>query len=51
MVAGGWRWYDAHMWAYAERYGIAELLSEDFQDGRLYGTVRVRDPFRSAQES
>jgi predicted nucleic acid-binding protein len=38
-------WYDAHMWAYAERYGIPELLSEDFQHDRLYGTVRVRNPF------
>lgn len=41
-------WYDAHLWAYAERFGLSELLSEDFQDGRLYGTVRVRDPFRAA---
>jgi predicted nucleic acid-binding protein len=38
-------WFDAHMWAYAERFGIGELLSEDFQHGRVYGTVRVRDPF------
>jgi predicted nucleic acid-binding protein len=38
-------WFDAHMWAYAERYGIEELLSEDFQHGRLYGTVRVVNPF------
>lgn len=38
-------WYDAHMWAYAERFGLAELLSEDFQDGRLYGTVQVVNPF------
>jgi predicted nucleic acid-binding protein len=38
-------WYDAHMWAYAERYGLGELLSEDFQHDRLYGTVRVRNPF------
>jgi predicted nucleic acid-binding protein len=38
-------WYDAHMWAYAEHYGLAELLSEDFEDGRLYGTVRAVNPF------
>lgn len=38
-------WFDAHMWAYAERYGIAELVSEDFQHGRLYGTVQVVNPF------
>ena len=38
-------WYDAHLWAYAEHYGIPEILSEDFQHGRWYGTVRVRNPF------
>ena len=38
-------WFDAHLWAYAEVYGLPEILSEDFEDGRLYGTVRVRDPF------
>lgn len=41
-------WFDAHMWAYAERFGIEELLSEDFQHGRLYGTVRVTNPFAPA---
>ena len=40
-------WFDAHLWAYAEHYGLTELLSEDFQDGRMYGTVRVLDPFAS----
>jgi predicted nucleic acid-binding protein len=38
-------WFDAHMWAYAERYGLTELLSEDFQHGRLYGTVEIVNPF------
>ncbi len=38
-------WYDAHLWAYAEHYGISEILSEDFRHGRWYGTVRVRNPF------
>ncbi len=38
-------WYDAHMWAYAEYYSLEELLSEDFQDGRVYGSVRIRNPF------
>ena len=38
-------WYDAHLWAYAEHYGIPEILSEDFEHGRWYGTVRVRNPF------
>jgi predicted nucleic acid-binding protein len=39
-------WYDAHMWAYAEHYGLRELLTEDFQDGEMIGTVRIRNPFR-----
>jgi predicted nucleic acid-binding protein len=38
-------WHDAHLWAYAEYYGLSELLSEDFQHDRLYGTVRVVNPF------
>jgi predicted nucleic acid-binding protein len=38
-------WFDAHLWAYAEHYGIPEILSEDFEHGRWYGTVRVRNPF------
>jgi len=38
-------WYDAHMWAYAEYYGLSELLSEDFDHGRLYGAVRAVNPF------
>jgi len=39
-------WFDAHLWAYAERFGVERILSEDFQDGRLYGSVRVENPFR-----
>jgi predicted nucleic acid-binding protein len=38
-------WFDAHLWAYAEHYGLSELLSEDFQHDRLYGTVRILNPF------
>ena len=38
-------WFDAHMWAYAERFGLDTLWSEDFANGRLYGRVRARDPF------
>ena len=38
-------WFDAHMWAYAERFGLEQLISEDFQHGRLYGTVEAVDPF------
>ena len=38
-------WFDAHLWAYAERFGLGELISEDFQHGRLYGTVEIVNPF------
>ena len=40
-------WFDAHLWAYAEHYGLAEILSEDFEHGRRYGGVRMRNPFVS----
>jgi predicted nucleic acid-binding protein len=45
--AGAYRlpWVDAHLWAYAEHYMLQELISEDFQHGRLYGSVRARNPF------
>ena len=41
-------WFDAHLWAYAECFGLPEILSEDFQHGRHYGRVRVVNPFLSA---
>lgn len=41
----GLSWFDAHLWAYAEVYGIPELISEDFQHDRLYGMVRAYNPF------
>lgn len=41
-------WFDAHLWAYAEVHGVAEILSEDFEHGRHYGRVRVVDPFLMA---
>ena len=47
----GLAWYDAHLWAYAETYGIPEILSEDFEHGRYYGSVRVVDPFLQAADS
>jgi predicted nucleic acid-binding protein len=40
-------WFDAHLWAYAEHFGLRELLSEDFQHDRLYGSVRAVNPFFS----
>jgi predicted nucleic acid-binding protein len=38
-------WFDAHLWSYAEHYGLAEILTEDLQHDRLYGSVRVVNPF------
>jgi len=38
-------WFDAHLWAYAEHFGLSELLSENFQHDRLYGSVRAVNPF------
>ena len=38
-------WFDAHMWAYAEYYGLPEMISEDLQHDRRYGSVRVVNPF------
>lgn len=40
-------WLDSHMWAYAEHYGLEEILSEDFSDGQMIGTVRIRNPFKT----
>jgi predicted nucleic acid-binding protein len=45
MAAYQFAWYDALLWAYAEHYGLPEILSEDFEHGRMYGTVRVKNPF------
>jgi predicted nucleic acid-binding protein len=38
-------WFDAHLWAYAEHYGLQQILTEDLEHDRLYGTVRVVNPF------
>lgn len=38
-------WFDAQIWACAEHYGLEEILSENFSDGRLIGRVRIRNPF------
>ncbi len=45
-AAYGLSWFDAHLWAYAEHYGLEEIISEDFQHDRLYGSVRATNPFR-----
>jgi predicted nucleic acid-binding protein len=38
-------WFDAHLWAYAEVHGVPEILTEDFEHGRHYGSVRTINPF------
>jgi predicted nucleic acid-binding protein len=38
-------WFDAHLWAYAEHYGLSEMLTEDLQHDRYYGAVHVLNPF------
>ena len=48
MAAYQLSWFDAHLWAYAEHFGLAEIISEDFEHGRVYGSVRVRNPFAHA---
>jgi predicted nucleic acid-binding protein len=44
-AAYGFGWFDAHLWAYAEEYGLTALISEDFEHGRTYGTVQTVNPF------
>jgi predicted nucleic acid-binding protein len=50
MATYGLSWFDAHLWAYAEVYGIDEILSEDFAHGRHYGSVRAVNPFLHAAD-
>jgi len=38
-------WFDSHLWSFAEHYGLSEILTEDLQHDRFYGTVRVVNPF------
>jgi predicted nucleic acid-binding protein len=40
-------WFDAHLWAYAEHFGLDEILSEDFEHARRYGAVLITNPFRA----
>ena len=37
--------WDAMIWASAQRTGCNLLLTEDFQDGRTLGSVTFRNPF------
>ena len=43
-------WFDAHLWAYAEVNGLGEILTEDFEHGRRYGSVRANNPFLVAAD-
>ena len=36
---------------HAEVNGLDEILTEDFEHGRRYGTVRAHDPFLAAADS
>jgi predicted nucleic acid-binding protein len=40
--------WDALLWATAERAGVRHLLTEDFQDGRRLGGVKFVNPFNPA---
>jgi predicted nucleic acid-binding protein len=51
MAAYSLSWFDAHLWAYAEHYGLEELISEDFEHGRMYGSVRANNPFLARNRS
>ncbi len=45
MAAFQLSWFDAHLWAYAETFGLDTLYSEDFEHNRVYGAVRIINPF------
>ena len=48
MAAYRFSWDDAHLWAYAEHYGLPEILSEDFEHGRRYGRRANKKPICGA---
>lgn len=56
MLRRAWHWvdsaqvsyWDALILAAAENAGCAYLLSEDFQNGRVYGEVTVVNPFTNS---
>jgi predicted nucleic acid-binding protein len=53
LIQRAWYWtdhvgisyWDGLILAAAERAGCKQLLSEDFQSGRRYGSILVRNPF------
>lgn len=58
LLASAWRiedaamvaWYDALLLASANAAGCTHFLSEDLNNGQLYGRVRAVNPFRHAPE-
>ena len=46
----GLSFWDALLWATADRIGVRYLLTEDFQDARVLGGVTFLDPFRDGNE-
>ena len=47
----GLAWWDALLLASAGQAGCRLFLTEDLNDGQLYGDVRVIDPFRHTPEA
>ena len=47
----GLSFWDALLWATADRIGAQYLLSEDFQDGRVLGGVTFVNPFGGGNEA
>jgi predicted nucleic acid-binding protein len=47
----GLSFWDAMLWATADRIGVRYLLTEDFQDGRVLGGVTFVDPFQGGNEA
>ena len=41
------RYWDSQIVAAAHRFGAETLLTEDLNDGQMYGSVRCENPFRS----
>lgn len=44
-------WWDALIVASAQLSGCETLLSEDFQHGQQFGTLRVSNPFKAAPKN
>ncbi len=42
------QFWDALIWAVCDRFGVATLVSEDFQNGRTLGRVTFLSPFDRA---